>query len=211
MTCLIPLLAIVALVGLIAFAIRWQRAIARRRQLDVTRQLSQSVDRLAADPHDRAALEQIGTVTSNASWVPDAPCDSAKDLLNRAIRFAFGNLELQSGQAVAYRILVPLASHDMSQILSAVRQIITDRPTDRHTHEVILSCLRAMQLEQNQRQWLYDRVLDIVQQSPTAVDLSVLALEIGRWHLGRSRADGRVTVYDESAIQNDIAVRRGMA
>lgn len=178
------------------------------------RQLLEFVDRLSRTPDHGPTIERLVAATSTRSWVPTLPDEPARDLWKRAIQFAFANIRSTSGETIAYSILVPLSSspaRDTPPLMSAIRQAIAESPSDRRIHQIVLNCLRAMTIESNQQRWLYDRVLDLVQQSPNSVDLSVLALELGRWHLGKSRADGRVTVYDESAIQNDIAVRRGMA
>lgn len=209
--CLTVPVLIVLFVGVAIFAGNRQRTRARSETIQ---QLLKLIDRLSKTPDHRPTIEQLVAATSTRSWVPPLPYEPARDLWNRALRFAFANIHLPSGETVAYAILVPLSSspaRDVQPLMSAIRQAIADRPADRRIHEIVLNCLRAMTVEPNQQRWLYDRVLDLVQQSPSSVDLSVLALEIGRWHLGKSRPDGRVTVYDESAIQNDIAVRRGMA
>ena len=53
----------------------------------------------------------------------------------------------------------------------------------------------------------YDAALDILQQHPEQISLKQYALEVGRWHCSIARPDGKVTIYDEQSIQNDILVR----
>jgi hypothetical protein len=53
----------------------------------------------------------------------------------------------------------------------------------------------------------YDAALDILQQHPEQISLKQYVLEVGRWHYSIARPDGKVTIYDEQSIQNDILVR----
>ncbi|HET6883516.1 MAG TPA: hypothetical protein VFI31_25415 [Pirellulales bacterium] len=54
---------------------------------------------------------------------------------------------------------------------------------------------------------IYGSALDLLSNNPKSPIAKQLVLDIGRWHYGKSRPDGRPTVYDEQAIQNDILVR----
>ena len=54
---------------------------------------------------------------------------------------------------------------------------------------------------------LYEAALEILQQHPEQISLKQYALDVGRWHCSVSRPDGKVTIYDEQSIQNDIVVR----
>lgn len=53
----------------------------------------------------------------------------------------------------------------------------------------------------------YQLALHAVANHPQSVLIRPFALEVGRWHKGRLRPDGNVTIYDEQALQNDIVVR----
>jgi len=53
----------------------------------------------------------------------------------------------------------------------------------------------------------YDKALKILNENPDIISLKQYALEVGRWHCSIARPDGKVTVYDEQSIQNDILVR----
>lgn len=54
---------------------------------------------------------------------------------------------------------------------------------------------------------LYSHALEILEKNPTQKQLKIFSLEVGRWHYGKVRKDGKVTIYDEQATQNDINVR----
>ena len=56
---------------------------------------------------------------------------------------------------------------------------------------------------------LYELTLTLLTNKSDTAVMRVFALQVGRLHRGRSREDGRVTIYDEQAIQNDIMVRCG--
>jgi hypothetical protein len=214
LTCLTVVVLLIVIVAVVIVAANRSQARARKSGEATVQLLLNSVRGLTTSPDHKPTLDRIVAATAGNFWVPHVANEPARDLWNEALRFGFTHIRLPSGETVLYRILVPLSSspvHDVRQVMSAVHQAIADNPANRHIHHIILNCLRAMTVEPIQQRWLYDRVLDLVQQSPSSVDLSVLALEVGRWYLGKSRPDGRVTVYDESAIQNDIAVRRGMA
>ena len=54
---------------------------------------------------------------------------------------------------------------------------------------------------------VYDAALEILSEHPEQLPLRQYALEIGRWHYTIQRPNRKITIYDEQAIQNDIAVR----
>ncbi len=53
----------------------------------------------------------------------------------------------------------------------------------------------------------YDTALGILALHPEELSLKQYVLDVGRWYYSILRPDGRITVYDEQAIQNDIIVR----
>ncbi len=55
-------------------------------------------------------------------------------------------------------------------------------------------------------EWLYDRVREGLRSRPQDLDLRSLVLHVGRLSYSLQRLDRRLTVYDEQAIANDIAV-----
>ncbi|MEM9116942.1 MAG: hypothetical protein AAGD09_03560 [Cyanobacteria bacterium P01_F01_bin.56] len=54
---------------------------------------------------------------------------------------------------------------------------------------------------------LYDLCLQLIEQNPDSRGLKSLALEVGRVHYSKNRKDKKPTIYDEQAINNDIAAR----
>jgi len=216
LTC-VAVVVLFALIGGIALiALQRLGAQARERAADhlaeTNRELLLLIDRLSDQPHDEASVGRIRELTKNRAWVPGEFYQPSKDLWGRALQFAFSSLDTATGQLVAYQILVPLAGSvvgDEVQLMRRVHEAFATCAENRSSLNTVMNILRALAIRANQRQWLYDRTLDLLQRTPSSAALAVLALEVGRWHLGRSRPGGAVTIYDEQAIQNDMAVRRG--
>ena len=205
----IIMVGILMLAVLLIFIVRRRLRRARLAKIDT---LLAVLRRLQPDPGDRIALEELATLTRSPSlWTVQTVSTSVQELWNLAVRVAFSNLHNAAGENVAYRVVVPLAStpvFDPQYLVAAIYEALLSSDVGRSAHGIVLKCLPAIPIEAPHRQWLYDRALDLVQRTPGSADLAVLALEIGRWHFGLSRPDGKVTVYDEQAIQNDISVRR---
>jgi hypothetical protein len=53
----------------------------------------------------------------------------------------------------------------------------------------------------------YDTALGILALYPEELSLKPYVLDVGRWYYSILRPDGRITIYDEQAIQNDIIAR----
>jgi hypothetical protein len=214
----IACVTIVVALALLGFAIllnQRQRAKSRERAAEhlaeVTDRLLALVGRLDGSPCDQSVARKIVESAGEAGWVPGDFYQPSRDLWDRALRYSVDHLDDACGRAVAYRVLVPLASSpvgDQAQLVRSLHEALTRNPTSRALHEVLMNCLRALEIAPSQSQWLYDRTLDLLQRAATSSELAVLALEIGRWHLGRLRPGGAVSIYDEQAIHNDIAVRR---
>ena len=67
------------------------------------------------------------------------------------------------------------------------------------THIIFLSTER--------RKLIYRKALNILENNPSSSIAKQFVLNIGRWHFGKSRKGGRITIYDEQHIQNDILAR----
>lgn len=57
------------------------------------------------------------------------------------------------------------------------------------------------------RQGIYNKALQILEENPDSKSAKQFVLTMGRWHFGKARPDGKVSIYDEQMIQNDIFVR----
>jgi len=97
-------------------------------------------------------------------------------------------------------------------ISSIVLPLLKIKPLDERVRAVVFSCAqrsisRSALSTQVPSKVFYDAALDILQQHPEQISLKQYALEVGRWHYSIARPDGKVTIYDEQSIQNDILVR----
>lgn len=202
---------LLALVGIGALAVSVLNR-ARRKRVAQIQELCALVSNLERDPSDSSFASRAAELVAIPSVRASLLSGTVNQLWKDSLAFALAHIELLSGKTVAYGLLVPLSElsgADAGQFLGAATQKVLENPGRRAMHETVMNCLRAMPIAGNQRQWFYESVLKMVQSRPEEPDLAVLALEAGRWHLGRSRPDGNVTIYDEQAIQNDISVRRG--
>jgi hypothetical protein len=62
-------------------------------------------------------------------------------------------------------------------------------------------------LSNEQRSLVYNLVLSNLEEFPNNISAKKLALTMGRWVYSKARPDGKLTIYDEQAIQNDINIR----
>jgi len=176
-----------------------------------------ALGRLSRKEGDRPALEEISSAVGNGRWLLNPAMRAQTDLWRRALDFSFKNLDTADGREVLEKLVVPLAlslTFEPSSFLEKVAGAVQENPNRPDVHRALEDALQAIpkgKITSEQSEWLYHRILEIVKLQPSEADIAVLALDIGRWHCSRSRPDGKVTVYDEQMLQNDIAVRRGGA
>lgn len=97
-------------------------------------------------------------------------------------------------------------------ISSIVLPLLKIKPLDERVRATVFSSAkkvisRSSLSTQLPSKVFYDAALDILQQHPDQISLKQYALEVGRWHYSIARPDGKVAIYDEQSIQNDILVR----
>ena len=96
-------------------------------------------------------------------------------------------------------------------ISSTILPLLKIKPLDERVRAIVLSCAQKSISPTLSTQVLskafYAAALDILQQHPEQTSLKQYALEVGRWHYSIARPDGKVTIYDEQSMQNDILVR----
>lgn len=191
--------------------------VARRNAEDVhvrAARIHNALGRLSRKPGDRAALDTIASALGDRKWLLRPAVKRESELWDRALGFGFDNIGVPDGREVLRRLVVPLAPSlifDPDALLRRAVAAIREAPSRRDVHTAMLETLNGVPRDRiavNQSAWLYQQVLDLVQQHPGQPEVSVLALDLGRWHCGRTRPDGKVTVYDEQMLRNDIAVRR---
>jgi hypothetical protein len=96
-------------------------------------------------------------------------------------------------------------------ISSTILPLLKIKPLDERVRAIVLSCaqksISPTLSTQVPSKAFYAAALDILQQHPEQTSLKQYALEVGRWHYSIARPDGKVTIYDEQSMQNDILVR----
>ena len=71
-----------------------------------------------------------------------------------------------------------------------------------------MQCItHIMLLPESERERIYNRVLEILADNPASSTAKQFVLTVGRWHFGKSRKGGKLSIYDEQRIQNDIFAR----
>ncbi len=94
-----------------------------------------------------------------------------------------------------------------TQIYQEVRQsapsILSKVSPTSGLHEIAFDFLIGSTISSQE---LYNLALSALEAHPSEPKAKQLVLKIGRYHFGKLRG-GKVTIYDEQAIQNDIQVR----
>lgn len=84
---------------------------------------------------------------------------------------------------------------------------LDQNPIDPLGHEMLMRSVDKLLFPSKDfRQIVYAKSLEILEQYPDDVNAKKFVLNAGRWYFGKLRG-GKPTIYDEQAIQNDIAVR----
>lgn len=110
-------------------------------------------------------------------------------------------------------VLEGLSKEKLKPLISnVVLPLLEIKPLDERVRATVFSCAqrtisRSALSTQVSSKSFYDAALDILQQHPDQTSLKKYALEVGRWHYSIARPDGKVTIYDEQSIQNDLLVR----
>jgi hypothetical protein len=92
---------------------------------------------------------------------------------------------------------------DLAQFL----QQLLDQSADPSKLAEGLGLLKRADYEFSRSQEIYGLALKFLEVNPANIAAKVFALEVGRWSLSLGREDGKITIYDEAALQNDIQVR----
>lgn len=93
-------------------------------------------------------------------------------------------------------------------LLESLFDYLDRDPVNPVVQQHFLQCaMHIMLLPDTQRQRIYDKALYILESNSANSTAKQFVLNVGRWHFSKSRKDGRVTIYDEQRIQNDILAR----
>jgi hypothetical protein len=65
---------------------------------------------------------------------------------------------------------------------------------------------KLFRLLPEQRQQLYNMTLELLRKNPRSVAARQLALDLGRWHFGKTHPNGSPTLLDDDRVHHDIQV-----
>lgn len=99
-----------------------------------------------------------------------------------------------------------LAENELSVILARLRDNAGDLKAATALQEAIRQ-LHFSRLKTSHSGLAYQAVLECLEQNPASIKAKTIVLDVGRWHHARCREEQVTTIFDESAIQNDILVR----
>jgi hypothetical protein len=100
------------------------------------------------------------------------------------------------------------ASSLKADLLEDLFQYLDTYPIEKIRQSTFLKCVsKIMFLGVNNRSAIYDKSLQILENNPDVSSVKQFVLLVGRWHFSKSRVYGKVSIYDEQRIQNDILVR----
>lgn len=179
--------------GLLMFAIGGGLIFAHYKSPQGQKELKEA--QKASEEARRASIEERKAFEANFERLRNDPSD---------------NVSLQY-------ILNALASQNKKSLKKSMRTIILPllrlRPLDGVIRDTVFSyakqviTIKIVGTDEASSGDIYKAALDILSQHPDQIPLKQYALEVGRWHYAIQRPDRKVTIYDEQAIQNDIAVR----
>lgn len=94
-----------------------------------------------------------------------------------------------------------------------IAELFSELATSPSDHNLCDEIVRSLQISDpfifpgNRTKEVYERALEVLEANSEITYLKQFCLSVGRWHCGRNRINGAVTIYDEQAIHNDINVR----
>jgi hypothetical protein len=107
-----------------------------------------------------------------------------------------------------FAVCVSKARFLPGNLLESLFDYLDQDPVNPGVQQHFLQCaMHIILLPDAQRQRIYDKALYILESNPASSTAKQFVLTVGRWHFGKRRKDGHVTIYDEQRIQNDILAR----
>lgn len=86
---------------------------------------------------------------------------------------------------------------------STIKLLLSNFPESSQIQNFAFEQIQKGLLPSNQA---YTLALEVLEENPSESKAKQFVLQVGRWHFGKLRG-GKLTIYDEQAIQNDIQVR----
>lgn len=147
----------------------------------------------------------------------EAVVEYSKSLQLRFSRFSENPSDIESLEFTLEALASFDASFDKSMLkkwmLPVVIPLLRVKPLDKSIRDLVFDyakktiTISVTRPNEASSKDMYDASLEILSEHPEQLALKQYALEVGRWHFGIQRPGRKVTIYDEQAIQNDIAVR----
>lgn len=93
-------------------------------------------------------------------------------------------------------------------LLGSLLDYLDHDPVNPLVQQHFMKCVtHIIFISKEKRQLIYRKALNILENNPSSSIAKQFVLDVGRWHFGKSRKGGRITIYDEQHIQNDILTR----
>jgi hypothetical protein len=147
----------------------------------------------------------------------EAVVEYSKSLQLRFSRFSENPSDIESLEFTLKALASFDASFDRSMLkkwmLPVVIPLLKLKPLDKSIRDLVFDyakktiTISVTRPNEASSKEMYEASLEILSEHPEQLPLRQYALEVGRWHFGIQRPGRKVTIYDEQAIQNDIAVR----
>ncbi len=96
-----------------------------------------------------------------------------------------------------------LSSTIQQIILTKSLNILQENIRDTDFQKAFFNYLKKYKFSEADRRGIYKSVLGMLMVDSTPI-VKQFVLEVARWHYTIQRKDGKLTIYDENAIQNDI-------
>lgn len=152
--------------------------------------------RMKAEADERAKIENERTIVKMV--------ESLKDGFNKLSN----NPSDTNSLAHVLNILNSLDKNSLKTLMQDfIIPLLRLKPLDESVRNTIFSSAQKANLPNIDLQELYEISLEILAKHPDQMSLKSYVLKVGRLYYGKARPGGRVTIYDEQAIQNDITVR----
>jgi hypothetical protein len=189
------------------------KASAAKREADaVEAKAKQLANAEATKAQQEVEAKRVALAVADATR---AEADAAKNLEENYEKFSKNPTDTKALNIV----LIALEGLDRKKlqplIVRMILPLLEMRPLDPRVRTLMLSCAQTAAIKSSPidsssqliSKLFYDMSLSILQRHPDQQTLKSYALEVGRWSCSIARFDGKVTLYDEQSILNDILVR----
>ena len=207
----IPAIVVTALfVGFIALALRLTKVPVGRAD-PRGEQLATFVDLLAADPTDRLARDQLRSLLAGPQWNGSQYVPSLQTTQRKFLEIAPVVVNDNDGEDL-FKWFIHHFSRMPSpaivyEIVATLAKFVEWPGNEGRYRDVVVYSAATLKLTSSYLKYLYEVGLGAVSASHGTPLAKTQALGLGRLHYATLRPDGKLTLYDEQALANDIAAR----